>query len=539
MKITARQAPPHAVRAQALLVAVPSLGAKLTGDLAAADRRLRGALTAATRLGDFKGASGQFVWIPAPRLAAKRVLVVGLGDAAKADAEAVRSAFGLAAGQLRRARVAAVGTVVPQLSRVEARSAVAALVEGLLLGGYTPGAFKTGERAERGGFPDRAVVLAEAAHDLAEVERGIAWGQACAEGALLARELGNQPSNVLTPTQLAAAAQALATRFKGAIRCTVGGPREIEKHKMGGLMGVGRGSSEPSQFVQLDYKPRVINGPLTRIAFVGKGLTFDTGGISIKPAASMDLMKMDMCGAAAVLGAFHILAVLQPQVHALGFIAAAENMPDGKAIKPGDLLTMMNGMTVEVNNTDAEGRLVLADAIHHAKGLDPAFILDVATLTGACQIALGDSASGLMSEDDELVALVQRAAEEVDERVWRLPLDDTHRKRMEGHVADLKNTGAREAGALTAAGFLSYFAKGARWAHLDIAGMAWVEENRPYQPKGATGYGARLLAAVARLVAEGRWKAAKQQSAQRAKTRPRPRRRSKAAVRVGKSARRR
>ena len=518
MKFTVHKGAVHAARAEALVVAVPSFGPKLSGEAAALDRRVRGALAAAARLGAFKGTAGQTCWIPAPKLAAKRVLLVGLGDADKLVAEAVRTAFGTAAGLLRRASVKSVACLVPPVKGLTPALSAAAAIEGLRLGSFDPGAFKTGERSQRAAALERVLVAPMDNKDAAEIERGVARGDAYAEGALLARELGNQPGNVLTPPKLAEAAQALAGRFRGSIRCTVWGPREIERHGMGGILGVGRGSAEPSQFVQLEYRPRAERGALSRIAFVGKGLTFDSGGISIKPAASMDLMKMDMCGAAAVLGAFQILGTLQPQVHALGYIASAENMPDGKAIKPGDLLTMMNGMTVEVNNTDAEGRLVLADALHYAKQQDPEFIIDVATLTGACQIALGDSASGLMGEDDELVALIERAARDVDERVWRLPLDDTHRKRMEGHVADLKNTGAREGGALTAAGFLSYFAQGARWAHLDIAGMAWVEENRPYQPKGATGYGARLLAAVAQAVADGAWHA-KPRAAKRARGR--------------------
>ena len=216
----------------------------------------------------------------------------------------------------------------------------------------------------------------------------------------------------------------------------------------------------------------------------------------------MELMKFDMGGAAAVLGAFRILAETQPDVRVLGYVAAAENMPDGSAIKPGDLLRMMNGLTVEVNNTDAEGRLVLADALHHAKLQKPEFIVDAATLTGACMIALGDVACGVMSEDDKLVKLIEGASKASGDRVWRLPLEQKHRELMKGHVADLKNTGPREGGALTAAGFLSCFAAGARWAHLDIAGTVWVDPGTALNPKGGTGFGARLFHAIAEAAAE-------------------------------------
>jgi leucyl aminopeptidase len=336
--------------------------------------------------------------------------------------------------------------------------------------------------------------------ELAAARTGLQRGEAFAAGTLFARDLVNEPGNRLRPQDMASRAQALARQYPH-LRCTVWGEKRMEKEGMGGILGVGKGSSEESQFIQLEYKPKKTKG-IKKIALVGKGLTFDTGGISIKPAAGMELMKFDMGGAAAVLGAFRIIAALKPDIHILGLIGSAENMPDGSAIKPGDLLEMMNGLTVEVNNTDAEGRLVLADVLHYATLQKPDYIVDAATLTGACMIALGDVACGLMTEDDDLAKLIKMASQDCGELAWRLPLVDRHRKLMEGHVADLKNTGPREGGALTAAGFLSCFTEGSRWAHLDIAGTVWTEASKPHNPKGATGFGAQLFYQIAERAAK-------------------------------------
>lgn len=491
MKITVRHADLAGQKADALVVGVHSGTKRLSGPNAAVDRATGGAIRDAIKgWEEFRAEVGQTVWIPGGKAAASRVLVVGLGEKKKFDAAASRSAAAAAAKAAREARV-------KNLAFAAADDAMTdAMAEGLAMGNYDPGLHLTRDKEKRPPRLDRATFCVEEAGLVAKVRSRVDRGLALAAGVNFSRDLVNEPSNCLTPSEMAKRAKALARQFD-TVSCRVWGPKEIEKHKMGGLMGVGRGSSEPSQFIQLEYKPgRPTRGQKT-IAFVGKGLTFDTGGISIKPAAGMELMKFDMGGAAAVLGAFRILAETKPQVRVLGFIAAAENMPDGSAIKPGDLLTMMNGLTVEVNNTDAEGRLVLADALHHAKQQKPEFIVDAATLTGACMIALGDVACGLMSEDDDLVKLIERASKASGDAVWRLPLQQRHRELMKGHVADLKNTGPREGGALTAAGFLSNFAEGARWAHLDIAGTVWKDPGDALNPTGGTGFGARLFAAIA------------------------------------------
>ncbi len=495
MKFTVKKGDLTTVPCDALVVGVHAKSKSLPKQISALDRKLGGAITGALAFDDFSGDASQIVWLDKGRTKAKRVLVVGLGPEKDLTMATLRSAAGTALKAAQKAGLRKVALAMADSDDVEARAS--AVAEGGGLAMYDPAMHKSNSRSR----PVTQVTIVTDAEP-ATVRSGLARGQALAAGTNLARDLVNEPANMLTPTDMAAVAKQMATDH-ATLKCKVWGPREIEKNKMGGIIGVGRGSAEPSQFIQLEYKPKGKVSSLRKIAFVGKGLTFDTGGISIKPAAGMELMKFDMGGAAAVLGAFKILALLEPKVHVLGYIASAENMPDGKAIKPGDLLTMMSGLTVEVNNTDAEGRLVLADALHYAKQQKPEFIVDAATLTGACMIALGDVACGLMSEDDKLVALIEDASRACDEPVWRLPLQDKHRKKMEGHVADLKNTGPREGGALTAAGFLSRFAEGARWAHLDIAGTVWNEEPEAIAPKGATGYGARLFAAIAEQVANG------------------------------------
>lgn len=502
MKFSVKKGELAKASADVLLVGVHSETSKLPAAARALDRRLRGAISAVRSFRDFSGKPNEMAWLPPGSLSAKRVLVIGLGKTSELDTKALRESFATASRACSAAGLLKVALDLPGSRSVPPKQTAEAVAEGMALAGYDPGFHKTDSKKKSSKPLTTVSVIEGDTTRQREIRAGLARGAAFAAGTNLARDLVNQPSNELTPTRLAEEAKALAAASK-TVRCRVWGPRDIERHGMGGLMGVGRGSAEPSQFIQLEYKPPGSSRKLPKIAFVGKGLTFDTGGISIKPAQGMELMKFDMGGAAAVLGGFKILDVLQPSVHVLGYVAAAENMPDGKAIKPGDLLHMMNGMTVEVNNTDAEGRLVLADALHYAKERKPDFIVDAATLTGACMIALGDVACGLMTEDDELARLIEGASQKVDEAVWRMPLVERHRKIMEGHVADLKNTGPREGGALTAAGFLSYFVKGARWAHLDIAGMVWVEEQKPVNPKGATGYGARLFAAIAEAAADG------------------------------------
>jgi leucyl aminopeptidase len=309
---------------------------------------------------------------------------------------------------------------------------------------------------------------------------------ACVAGVALAREWGNRPANHATPTLLAKAAQAIAAG-KSPVSCEVLGPKEVAKLKMGSFMSVAQGSDEPLRFIVLKYQGAAKGVQPT--VLVGKGITFDTGGISIKPAAEMDEMKFDMCGAASVLGVFQSLCVSKPKINVIGLIPSCENMPSGRAVKPGDVVTSMSGQTIENLNTDAEGRLILCDALTYAERFKPAAVVDIATLTGACVVALGAVRSGLFCADDDLADQLLQAGESAQDPAWRMPLDDEYAEGLKTNFADVANVAGRMGGAITAAKFLQRFASAYPWAHLDIAGTAWKSGTA----KGATGRPVPLL----------------------------------------------
>lgn len=325
----------------------------------------------------------------------------------------------------------------------------------------------------------------------------IELAQAIAAGVELTRHLGNRPANVCTPTYLGEQAMALAKEFPG-ITCQVMGPQAMHEMGMGALLAVAQGSEQPPRFIELQYQG---GGLMPPIVLVGKGITFDSGGLSIKPANGMDEMKYDMCGAASVLGTLKACALLRLPIHVVGLIASAENMLSGCAVKPGDIVTSMSGQTVEIINTDAEGRLVLADALTYAERFKPEFVIDIATLTGAIIVALGNVATGFMTKDDELAHLLEEAANEAEDKVWRMPLDDAYQEALDSPLADMINANFdRSAGSITAACFLSRFTEAYRWAHLDIAGTAWVSGKK----RNATGRPVPLLTQLIRHVANSR-----------------------------------
>jgi leucyl aminopeptidase len=301
------------------------------------------------------------------------------------------------------------------------------------------------------------------------------------------RDLGNTPSNIMTPERLAERAAEVSKSV--GVKCTVYGKREIERMKMGGLIAVNRGSDLEPRFVVMEYSPR---GAKKHVALVGKGITFDSGGISIKPADKMEEMKFDMCGAAAVIGIMEAAARLALPIKLTGIFAATENLPSGSAYKPGEIITMMNGKTVEIVNTDAEGRMILGDCLHYASNLKPDHLIDYATLTGACVVALGAEAAGLFSNDDELARKLIEAGERTGERVWRLPAWDEYKELIRSEWADMKNSGGRWGGAISAAVFLKEFVDCPSWAHLDIAGTAYAESENAREARGANGAGVRV-----------------------------------------------
>lgn len=458
-------------------------------DAAALESALHRYLRDVLALGDFKGEDQEVaVLYPLGQAPPGRVILVGLGSRGEFSLETARRASGIAVKRALKLGVIELSIVVhgPGGDGFELRECAQATVEGLLLGAYRYDAFKTGD-TDRSGLESVAVVTPLRAQAY-EIRDGIEAGMISAEGTILARDLSNAPGNAMTPRKLAAAARKMAGQT--GLKCRVLTRKDIEKERMGALLAVNAGSEEPPRFIVLEHGEA--SDGVDTLVFIGKGITFDSGGISIKSSGGMEEMKHDMSGAAAVIGAMQSIAMSKPPLHVLGLVPATENLPDGRALKPGDIIATRSGKTIEVINTDAEGRLVLADALEFAEQYSPAAVIDLATLTGACVVALGYAATGMMGNDDGLQDRVRTAGEAAGERVWPLPLWQDYHDQIKSHIADVKNTGGRWAGALTAGAFLAKFTE-RPWVHLDIAGTAYTDASKPYCPKGATGVGVRLL----------------------------------------------
>jgi leucyl aminopeptidase len=421
----------------------------------------------------------------------KRALVVGLGDRNECEPERARVAGAIAARSA--GSLEATSLVLAGPGSDDARALAAAAVEGAILGSYKFDRFKsTKDDEDSGGKLEEIKVLGEPG-----IADAVETARVGAEAENFARELQDLPSNIVTPTYLAGRARAIAEEHDS-VTCEVMGPQQIKEKGMGGLVAVSQGSAEEPQLIVLRYA----GGGDETLGLVGKGVTFDSGGISIKPAASMHEMKMDMSGAAAVIEAVSAIAKLEIPIDILAVIPSTENLPSGTAIKPGDIITQLNGKTVEVNNTDAEGRLILADALAYAVELGADRIVDLATLTGAILVALGSTYAGLISNNDAFAAQVEAAAQRTGELAWRLPLHPEYKELTSGTSADLTNASAkRKASAIYAGSFLEEFVDGKPWVHLDIAGTAW-DVGREYVGKGPTGYGVRLLVDLARSLGE-------------------------------------
>ena len=419
---------------------------------------------------DFTHAKGSMLQCyQAAGLLARTLLLVGTGQGSAAEERA--------AAQTAVAQCSAKGITNIALAGF---AHVGAAVQGASDGcyGYDTTLAKKNSRA------NQSLNFYSSSADAAE-KQTFAQAVAVAHGVALAKEMGNRPANYATPTVLAAEAQKIA-KSSAAISCKVLGKREVQALKMGSFLSVAQASTEPLKFIQLQYKGA---GKAAPVVLVGKGVTFDTGGISLKPGAAMDEMKYDMCGAASVLGVFKALALLRPAINVVGLIPACENMPAGDATKPGDVVTAMDGTSIEILNTDAEGRLILCDALTFAARFKPAALIDIATLTGACVIALGGVRSGLFSNDEVLAAQLSAAGQRALDTCWRMPLDDDYADALKSRFADVANVGGREAGSVTAAKFLQRFVGDTPWAHLDIAGTAW----KSGAAKGATGRPVGLL----------------------------------------------
>lgn len=436
----------------------------------------------------FRGALNETILLPEGN---RWILVVGLGKMKELSLDRVRQLGGTAAKVVRAHGLKRLTLPVLSNRVLGSASTVAqALTEGALLGLYRYDKLREVPKHEKSRHIEAITLVVERAGDLAAAKRGSEKARVLAESVALARDLINGPSNLVTPTVLADEARKIAKQFR--LKCTVIPFAQLKRLGFGGIVGVAQGAAHPAQFIVLEYAPARAK---TAYALCGKGITFDTGGINIKPSAKMELMKYDMAGAAAVLGTLKAVATLKLPVRVIGIIAATDNMPSGSAQKPGDVLTTLSGKTVEVLNTDAEGRLVLTDCLHYAKRFKPDYTIDLATLTGACVVALGSEAIGLMGNDERLAARITEAGEKTHERVWRLPMwEEFGGQLIKSDIADLRNvTNTGEAGTITAAKFLEQFVEGMRWAHLDIAGTAWADKPKPYVPKGAVGIGIRLL----------------------------------------------
>jgi len=419
------------------------------------------------------------------------IVAVGLGEQDRCDRESLRRAGAAATRAAWRSPSLALAFVDTAAATVNAETAAQSVVEGALLAAYTFAGHKSSPT--RASIERFTVVSTDRAGALA----GLARGQAVAEAVALARDLANQPAGDLTPSRLAEAAGEAAG---DGVAVTVSDEHAIAARRLGGLLGVARGSAEPPRLIELSYDPPDFTADTPTLAFVGKGITFDSGGLSLKTADGMMAMKTDMSGGAAVIAAAGALAATGARVRVRGLVPATENMPSGTAIKPGDVLRICNGKTVEVLNTDAEGRLVLADALALAAQSGADAIIDLATLTAACRVALGSRVAGLMSNDEHLAAEVAAAAERAGEPVWRLPLPAVYRKELDSEVADLRNvaTGSAGGGALVAGLFLEEFVGGRPWAHIDMAGPARADADDAYIAKGGTGFGVRTILELAR-----------------------------------------
>lgn len=497
MQISVAQQTIHDLACDALIIgatkAAEGKGISLTKIAHTVDELLNQLITERANDGEFTGTLGEILTIHTMgRLAAKRVLVVGLGLPEKVDVSGILRASATATRHLQETGAHSIALAIDLANinladeRISTKQSIQAQVEGALLGIYTFRKYQHAETEQPG--ITQIQVYGENA-DKKRTEQVLQKARILAEATNAARDLINEPPNVLTPPELARRAVAMAKQ--AGLEYEVFDKEKIAQLGMGGLLAVSQGSAQPPQFIVLRYRGAPEQNQA--IGLVGKGITFDTGGISLKPAEHMDEMKGDMGGAAAIFGAMQAIAALKPHINVTGLIPTCENMPSSTAYRPGDILRIMNGKTIEIVNTDAEGRLILADGLSYAvhEGLSP--IIDLATLTGGIVVALGHLMTGLFSNNDKLTNEILSAGRNAGEKYWTMPLDDGYQDLIKSEIADIKQTGGRPASSVTAAKILEHFVDNTPWAHLDIAGTSYVESHKPYQEKGGTGTGVRTL----------------------------------------------
>lgn len=469
---------------------------KLQPDTAAMDRASGGLISEVIQSGDFRGELYQPSLIYTKEtIPPNRILLMGLGKRSSFNVDKWRGA-GSKAAQFLRDKGIEEFSVTPYLRgerRISLEDFSQSLVEGIHLGLYQFTEFKTEERENIKEVKKANLVLSDEKR-LSQVQESVNAAEIISRAVYLTRDLVSRPANRKTPSILAQVAKDVAE--SNGLRLKVLNADEMEKLGMGALLAVAAGSREPPKFIILEYKPR--REGLDKLVIIGKAITFDSGGLSLKPSENMDKMKHDMGGGAAAMGIIQAVSQLTLPLHLIALIPATENLPSGSAYRPGDILSSLSGKTIEVISTDAEGRLILADALTYSQRFKPKAIIDLATLTGACIIALGENVTGMMGNGDELKARVRKAADRTGERVWELPLWEEYDEKIKSDIADVKNVGGRPAGTIIGGIFLKKFAGEYPWVHLDIAGPVWTEKDRPYIPKGATGIGVRLVVQLLR-----------------------------------------
>ena len=486
MKFTVKSEKPATVKTGCVVLGVYERR-KLSEAASQFDKSTRGLLTSLLKGGDMDGKCGQTLILHQPHGAScERVLIIGCGKQSEFNDTRYRNAVASAADAVNRSGASDAVSYLPGLE-VGGRDTywkVRQLAEVSTMALYKPDQLKS--KKDKTSRPLRRLAVNVDSGDTDIALKALNHGQAIAAGIQLARMLGDLPGNICTPRYLAEQARELGKAYKQ-LKVGVLDEAAMKKLGMGALLSVARGSEEPARLITLEYRGG--NPDARPVVLVGKGVTFDSGGISIKPSPAMDEMKYDMCGAASVLGTLKACAEMELPLNVVGVIPATENLPGGNASKPGDIVTSMSGQTIEVLNTDAEGRLILCDALSYSEKFNPEVVVDIATLTGACVIALGSHAAGLLSNDDELAGELLRAGTAAADRAWHMPLWEEYQEQLDSNFADMANIGGREAGTITAACFLSRFARDYRWAHLDIAGVAWKQGKE----KGATGRPVGLL----------------------------------------------
>ena len=489
MKIFVKKGKLADTKSQIIILTLFEDSKKLTGVALEIDKKSDGLISELIENGDFQAKPSQIsVIYTRGSLPAKRIALVGFGKHSEFNLEKLRAAFAKALQHLRNLNIKDAATSINLNLIPRKKDQVAqAVAEGSLLGLYQYTPFKTVGREDLKDMEQLNIITDE--KDFSLIESAIKKAQIITQAVYFARDLVSAPSNEMTPSIMAQKAREIARRKN--VSCKVLDKAKMKEMGMNALLAVASGSNEEPKFIILEYAGGKKSA--APIVLVGKGLTFDSGGISIKPSDKMEEMKSDMSGGAAVMGVIMAAADLHLSLNIIGFIPATENMPGGTAYKPGDILKSYSGKTIEVLNTDAEGRLILADALAYASEFKPEAVIDVATLTGACIVALGDDVIGMLGTDDKLKSEIDRAAQTTGELVWELPLWEGYHELIKSDIADYKNSSGRSAGTITAAAFLSKFAGDAPWVHLDIAGPAWTNKEKNYIPKGASGVAVRLL----------------------------------------------